>query len=240
MTVSFENDSDVIVYALENGICYARRTQQIFVAQCVWWLASIISLEQELVIDIDKIRILFEAPVTEEKEISATPRDLQQERSTSSVPNHTREDSADLDSRRSRILEECEEVLKKSQWLREITCLKAKGRARTGRINPLKATNDSLRVRKRTSNNKHIKTEGICESDIQQRKSEGECLHCAWPSDRKGAHGVKDCIRPIELDFGTAYHPNGKQYQRRQPVPEESYCASDDIADSEDDSDQEE
>jgi hypothetical protein len=46
MTITFENDNDVIIYALEKIISYARRTQQIFVAQCVWWLASIIGLEQ--------------------------------------------------------------------------------------------------------------------------------------------------------------------------------------------------
>jgi phosphate starvation-inducible protein PhoH len=33
MTITFENDNDVIVYALERIIVYARRTQQIFVAQ---------------------------------------------------------------------------------------------------------------------------------------------------------------------------------------------------------------
>jgi len=41
MTITFENNDNVIIYALEKSIAYARRTQQIFVAQCVWWLASI-------------------------------------------------------------------------------------------------------------------------------------------------------------------------------------------------------
>jgi hypothetical protein len=49
MTITFENDNDVIVYALEKVIFYAKRTQQILVAQCVWWLASVIGLEQSLV-----------------------------------------------------------------------------------------------------------------------------------------------------------------------------------------------
>jgi hypothetical protein len=55
MTITFENDNDIIVYPLEKVISYARRTQQIFVAQCVWWLASIIGLEQGLVNYIDNI-----------------------------------------------------------------------------------------------------------------------------------------------------------------------------------------
>jgi hypothetical protein len=45
MTITFANDNDVIVYALEKIISYTRKSQQIFVAQCMWWLASIIGLE---------------------------------------------------------------------------------------------------------------------------------------------------------------------------------------------------
>jgi hypothetical protein len=33
MTITFENNNNVIIYALEKVITYARRTQQIFVAQ---------------------------------------------------------------------------------------------------------------------------------------------------------------------------------------------------------------
>jgi hypothetical protein len=56
MAVTFDNDNDVIIYALENIIGHARRTQQIFVAQCIWWLASIIGLEQRLIDLIDKLQ----------------------------------------------------------------------------------------------------------------------------------------------------------------------------------------
>jgi len=57
MTITFENDSDVIVYALEKIISYARKSQQIFVAQCVWWLASVIGLELGLIAHIDNIQL---------------------------------------------------------------------------------------------------------------------------------------------------------------------------------------
>jgi len=56
MTITFENDNDVVLYALEKIIAYARRTQQIFVAQCVWWLASIIGLDKGLVVHINNLR----------------------------------------------------------------------------------------------------------------------------------------------------------------------------------------
>ena len=60
----------------------------------------------------------------------------------------------------------------------------------------------------------YAKTEGIEPSEVQRRKAVGECLRCAWPSDRKGSHRVKDCIRPIKLDKGTASYPKAKEYQK--------------------------
>jgi len=57
MTITFENDNDVIVYAFEKVIADARRTHQIFVAQFVWWLAAIIGLEQGLISHIDNLQL---------------------------------------------------------------------------------------------------------------------------------------------------------------------------------------
>jgi hypothetical protein len=87
MTITFENDNDVIVYALEKVISYARRTQQIFVAQFVWWLASIIGLEQGLIIHINNVQSRTEKSNQSEgqksdrglREVSATPRDIQED-----------------------------------------------------------------------------------------------------------------------------------------------------------------
>jgi len=61
MTITFENDNDVIVYALEMIISYARKNQYIFVAQSVWWIASIIGLTEGLVIYIDNSHIRSES-----------------------------------------------------------------------------------------------------------------------------------------------------------------------------------
>jgi len=55
MTITFAKDNDIIVYALERVISYTRKCQQIFVAQCVWWLAGIIGIEGGLVIHIDNV-----------------------------------------------------------------------------------------------------------------------------------------------------------------------------------------
>jgi len=56
MTITVENDNDIIVYALEQIIDYARKNQYIFVAQSVWWIASIIGLSEGLTVHIDNLR----------------------------------------------------------------------------------------------------------------------------------------------------------------------------------------
>jgi hypothetical protein len=48
MTITFENDSDVIVYTLEKIVFFARTNQYLFVANCAWWLAGVIGLDSEL------------------------------------------------------------------------------------------------------------------------------------------------------------------------------------------------
>ena len=81
MTITFENNDNVIIYALEKSIAYARRSQQIFVAQCVWWLASILGLEQGLIVYIDILQRAFsEVSVgTSGQGVSLTPWDIQED-----------------------------------------------------------------------------------------------------------------------------------------------------------------
>jgi len=73
MTVTFENDNNVIVYALEKVICYARDNHNLFVAQSIWWIASVIGLSKGLATHIDNLRIRFEASqlVREEDQLSS-------------------------------------------------------------------------------------------------------------------------------------------------------------------------
>jgi hypothetical protein len=126
--------------------------------------------------------------------------------------------------RQDQVLKECEEFLQESRKLRARNSVNTNNR---NHINSLASTKKSLRIGKKGKPKTiHLKTEGIDEADIQRRKGEGECLRCAWPSDRKGFHRVKDCIRPIKLDKGTANFPKAKEYQRikqchQQPTVEE-------------------
>jgi hypothetical protein len=56
MTITFQNDIDIIVYALEKIISYTRRNQYIFLAQSIWWISSIIGLQQGLVDYINNLK----------------------------------------------------------------------------------------------------------------------------------------------------------------------------------------
>jgi hypothetical protein len=55
MTITFNDDEDIIVYALEKVISYARQHQIIFRVQCVWWISANLGLQEELVIHIDNL-----------------------------------------------------------------------------------------------------------------------------------------------------------------------------------------
>jgi len=56
MIITFGNDKDVIIYALDKIISFARDNQYIFLSQSVWWISSIIGLQEGLTIHIDKLK----------------------------------------------------------------------------------------------------------------------------------------------------------------------------------------
>jgi len=92
MSITFQNDSDVIVYAVEKVISYARRPKQVFDAQSVWWIAQLIGLEHDVKIHIDNITITFELPVKEGRAASVWPGDISEEYVTSSIINDMQEE----------------------------------------------------------------------------------------------------------------------------------------------------
>jgi hypothetical protein len=207
MTLTFENDNEVIVYALERNIAYARRTQQVFVAQCIWWIASIIRLQLSLVTHIDNLQGRM---VDNQRSREGDPEPLSSTgyQAVSPIPRDLTKDQ-----RLDQILEDAEKAIQQS--------LQRRWENKKGQINPLASTKSLLKKdRKNRKQFKNIrlqkeypKTEGIEPSEVERRKVAGECLHCAWPSDSKGSHRVKDCIRPIKLSKGTASHPKAKEYQ---------------------------
>jgi hypothetical protein len=99
MTITFNNDNDIIVYAFEKLFAYARGTQQIFLAQCVWWLASIIGLDQGLINHIDNLQSRVDVTVDPQK--AAGSKDQ-----VARDPSQARQD---------KVLEETEEFLLESR-----------------------------------------------------------------------------------------------------------------------------
>jgi len=97
MTITFKDDRDVIVYALERIICYARDNQYIFIAQSVWWISSVIGLSEELATHIDSLRIQVEKSQIATKEDQLTPEKLssvipQEQPSTGTPKGHIHTD----------------------------------------------------------------------------------------------------------------------------------------------------
>jgi hypothetical protein len=144
MTITFENNNDIIVYALEKVIAYATRTQQIFVVQCVWWLASVVGLESGLVTHSDNLRERTEVdePLRDPapglhtyhqlgKVVSPTPRDIQEDLRSPEVSSNIHPDRraqveenqyiSDIDlngseeARYAHVLKNTKQYIKKSQ-----------------------------------------------------------------------------------------------------------------------------
>jgi len=72
MTITFEYEQDVIVYALEKIISFAREQNYLFVANCVWWIAEIIGLDNSLRIHIDNLTLRRRTI----RGVFSTPRDI--------------------------------------------------------------------------------------------------------------------------------------------------------------------
>jgi len=117
MTITFENDTDVIIYALEKIIAYARENQYFFVANCTWWIASIIGLDDGLRRRLDNLASRQSVIV---RGISTTPRDI------------ARDISVETDRR----------ISKRSIGNHVSESLR---RTRQGRVNPLPKTKSNLR-----------------------------------------------------------------------------------------------
>jgi len=200
MTISFENDNDVIVYPLEKIISFTRENQYIFLAQSIWGISSIIGLQPGLITYIDNLQSRSEKEKIW-REVTIMSRDKAPE---------SEKDPQDT------ILKECEEFLRDSRRLRDIANPKSTGRTRSGRINPRKSTKKALK--ESGIGRDHSRTEGIEPDEIYRRKAAGKCLRCAWPPDRKATRRVKDCLRPIKLEKGTASYSKAKLYQQQEPL----------------------
>jgi len=174
MTITFKNDNDVIVYVLEKIISYARENQYIFLAQSIWWIASIIGLQQGLVIHIANLKSWENITSDAASKATSVARTNRDQKDTEKVhPNRigqidneweisvTPRDLAE-DQRLDNILDNAERFLASSG--------RARNQWQLNRVNPLPQTKKQLRKNRRT---KHLqKARNKAERNRQQRLKE--------------------------------------------------------------------
>jgi hypothetical protein len=208
MTITFENENDVVVYALEKIISYARENQYIFLAQSVWWISSIVGLQQGLINHINNLNTrkkLRSLDLEEDLSIihpdrvanlGNTPGDLDSSKDDSQ--------STTEDDIHKEVIDNCEIFLKQSKSERKAIGRKNRRASRVIKLRKIKKDKQKFKTF-------GTQTEGINGTELRRRKAAGECQRCAWPQDRKGSHKTLDCFRWKRIEKGTAPFPKKKQ-----------------------------
>jgi hypothetical protein len=212
MTITFETENDVVVYVLEKVISFARNNQNIFLAQSIWWISSLLGLQQDLIVHIDNLRIR-ENTGKPELEINSAPPGVHPDRVANFQVSEDSYEPSDQDSVstaetdiHNEVIDNCEKFLRQSQLDRKAI----------GRKNRQASRVIKLRTKKNKQKLKTFRTqtEGINGGELRRRKAAGECQRCAWPQDRKGSHKTLDCFRWKRIEKGTAPFPPKQNYKR--------------------------
>jgi hypothetical protein len=214
MTITFDDNTDAIIYALENIIFFARDNQYIFLGQSVWWISSIIGLQQGLDIHIDSLKEQSNLGKPELQPASSDSRELPriQQREISDISHihpsrvsrlgTTNSDyivsegdsvSTTETNIHNEVIENCELFLEQSKQERGAIGRKTRQASRIARRkakNPIKTFG--------------TQTQGIDGSELRRRKAAAECQQCAWPVDRKGSYRTIHCFRRKRTKKGTA------------------------------------
>jgi len=154
MTITFGNDNDVIVYAFKKIISLATNNHYIFLAQSIWWILSLIGLQQGLVIDIDNLKerseIILREAVPQAKNtdhdidtnhyqttVLVTPRDIQEDSRVHNESASTIFRDPKNDKRADQILDRAERFIENSE--------RARNTWQHGQVNPLPQTKKQLK-----------------------------------------------------------------------------------------------
>jgi len=213
MTITFQDDIYVIVYALDNVISYARNNQYIFLAQIVWWISSIIGLQPGLIAHIDILKSRDDSGNTDLPKESLSynihPDRIGNLRrlEVDNVISDNGTISTTESNIHNEVINNCEAFLQQSYQERKAIGRQARKERRT-----IKAKVDREKIRKNIKPILTVKSQigGINRSEVKRRKAAGECQHCAWPRDEKRSHSVLDCIRRKRFAKGTAQFPKIK------------------------------
>jgi hypothetical protein len=215
MSITFESDKDVIVYALEKIISYARENQYIFLAQSIWWISSILGLQEGLIIHIDNLKI--RSKITEKDLSSKATAESESTNIHLSRVNriqHSDPDYSDSEHEsisttetdiHNEVINNCEAFLQQSQQERKAVGRFARQESRVIKRKAVRKANKREPIKTFGT-----QTEGIDGSELHRRKAAGECQRCAWPRDRKGSHKTLDCFRWKRIEKGTAPFPKKK------------------------------
>lgn len=189
MTDTFENDNDVIMYALEKVISYARDNRYIFLAQSVWSIASVIGLMAGLVDYIDSLRkqsdirpqiylpwdsvlISQDSGNRYHRKISATAQDIQEDSRTYIESRHIHPERLEqalampegltVDQRANQVLERADRVIRRSEHTR--------AQLQESQENPLPRS--KLQLRKARKVERLQEAKNMAEASRQQRLPE--------------------------------------------------------------------
>lgn len=92
MSITFRSEADIILWTFAKLLITFKERQYLFAAQCIWWIAALVQLDPALTYLIDHQKfpsdiesgkeVRASVQVSFEREISATPRDIQRQSET--------------------------------------------------------------------------------------------------------------------------------------------------------------
>jgi len=209
----FESKSNVTIYALEQIISYAKTHQYIFLAQSIWWISSIIGLQQGLIIHIDNLRkqediiqLKIRPDLLDDSCIHPDPVKRIQHSDNQYTDSDINMSSTSEEDIHNEVIENCEDFLRHSKQERKAIGRKNRQASRVIKRKAKKLAKGAIKTF-------GTQTQGIDGSELRQRKIAGECQRCAWPGHGKGAHKTINYFRWIRKENGTAPIPEKKRYQ---------------------------
>jgi hypothetical protein len=230
MTITFENDNDVIAYAFENIVSYTKTHQYIFLAQCVCWLATCIVLHDGLVTHIDNLGIRSKVP-WETVDISSDITNFHPDRisqlytlglnkgiqsdccNQDSRMSKSRESSTSGDQLHDAVIQNQEAFVVQSERNRKYV---AKHNLRISRQLPKNLGSRIKKIKGKPMKSYKEQTNRIPKSKLNQGKASNERHRCAWPDESKGGHNTLDWFWKIQTGKGTAPFPPARKYINKQ------------------------
>jgi len=214
MTITFETDNDVIVYALEKVISYARDQRYIFLAQSVWSISSILGLQEGLVIHIDNLKARANIRKSRSPEGLRQLSGIHPDRVANLQNSESAYNTSDGNLISTTETEIHNEVIRNSeaflaqskQERKNIRCFTRQA----SRVVTRRADRKAQKKAKKCIKTFGTQTKGIDGSELRRRKAAGVCQRCACPQERKGSHKTLDCYRGQRLEKGTAPIPGKK------------------------------